>query len=344
MPITSEQLANLLVMRVIFHDVPSMTRGSETKRPTLSEIDTKIDNNRKALLKKKLVQALSSRAAYPVLFDQNKSATVANQIKVLTTKDGDGEFINSSQVMAQELFSKQSGAVSSGLLCVIDARLDSQRCVIVMKLERHEGAQLKMGEDGGKKTFSMQVLDDLVLTEGTRLFKTAVFVRNASGSEEFSGLACDSQLSVSANTHMALFWLNFLGCKFVVDPRIATQRFFDSTLAFVNAVVSDASAKSQIYDSLQSEFKSAKLTFSPRKFMEEYVPSNHQAMFEEHLTENGIPMTQFHKDLTDIERRLKFLRYETKGGAIISVPVSESELVVIDDETITIKDPVTKVK
>ena len=111
----------------------------------------------------------------------------------------------------------------------------------------------------------MQVLDDLVLTEGTRLFKTALFVRRNNESEEFDGLACDSQLSVSASSHMAHFWLNFLGCKFVVDPRVATQRFFDSTLDFVNNAVTDPTEKGEIYDSLQSEFKSAKLTFLAEK-------------------------------------------------------------------------------
>ena len=151
--ITTEQLANLLVMKVIFHDVPTQNKGGEERKTTLSEVETKIDNHRKALLKKKLVQALSSRGAYPIEFDGNKSATVGNQIKAMTVKSGEAEFVNCSQILAQELFSKQTGATSSGLLCVIDARVDGQKCVVLMKLERHEGAQLTMSDDDGKKDF-----------------------------------------------------------------------------------------------------------------------------------------------------------------------------------------------
>jgi hypothetical protein len=213
-----------------------------------------------------------------------------------------------------------------------------------MKLERHQGAQLKLKKTDGKKTFAMDVLDDLVFTEGTRLFKAAIFVRRKSGSTEFTALACDSQLGVTATTHMAHFWLSFLGCKYIVDPRVATQRFFESSLEFVSSTVIDPTVKSDIYGSLQSEFKSAKIHFSPKKFIEEYIPDDYQKLYQEHLAEDGIPLTQFAKDLTDIERRLKVLRYETKGGTIITVPVAESDVVQISEIGITIKDPLIKVK
>ena len=157
----------------------------------------------------------------------------------------------------------------------------------------------------GKKTFSMQVLDDLVLTEGTRLFKAALFLRGST--DDFTGVACDSQLGISANNHMALFWLNFLGCKFIVDPRVSTQRFFDATLAFVSQTVSDPTIKGQIYDALHSEYKSAKLTFSPKKFIEEYVPTSYQPVIKEYFEEEGVALSQFHKDTSNIERRLQVL-------------------------------------
>jgi hypothetical protein len=342
--ITTEQIANLLVLKVVFHDVPVRSRKDEKIAPVLSEVETEVDGARKALLKKKLVQALSSRSAYPIEFDLAGSATVANQIKEITAKDKGAAFLPCSQVLANELFSKQTGMVSPGLLCVVDARVDSEPCVILMKLERHQGAQLKLKQSAGKKTFSMDVLDDLVFTEGTRLFKAAMFVRRKSGSTEFAALACDSQLGVTASTHMAHFWLTFLGCKYLVDPRIATQRFFESSLDFVSSIVIDPTVKSDIYASLQSEIKSSKLQFSPKKFIEEYVPSDYQALYRTHLADEGIPLTQFMKDISNIERRLMALRYETKGGTVITVPIAESAVVHVDEQGITIKDPLIKVK
>ena len=59
-----------------------------------------------------------------------------------------------------ELFDKQGGAVSPGLLCLIDVAVDSRPGIAFMKLEREEGAQLTLIGASGKKTFSMKVLDD----------------------------------------------------------------------------------------------------------------------------------------------------------------------------------------
>jgi hypothetical protein len=57
--ITNEQIANLLILRVVFHDVPRASRKDTKSAPVLSEVETEIDADRKALLKRKLVQALS---------------------------------------------------------------------------------------------------------------------------------------------------------------------------------------------------------------------------------------------------------------------------------------------
>ena len=78
-----------------------------------------------------------------------------------------------------------------------------------------------------KEGFDMSVLDNLVLTDGTRLFKSAFFLRVGKGDDDFRSVVCDSQLHVTASSEMARFWLRFLGCQFQVAPRVATQRFDD---------------------------------------------------------------------------------------------------------------------
>jgi DHA2 family multidrug resistance protein len=55
--------------------------------------------------------------------------------------------------------------------------------MIFMKLERENGAQLHLSGVKGKRTFAMNMLDDLFLTDGTKLFKAAAsglmnFMRN----------------------------------------------------------------------------------------------------------------------------------------------------------------------
>ena len=58
------------------------------------------------------------------------------------------------------------------------------------------------------------------------------------------------------------FGSRFLGCTFLVEPRVATRRFFESALQFLNTAVTDPVIKSDIYDHLQSQLKSQKKTFA----------------------------------------------------------------------------------
>jgi hypothetical protein len=266
-------------------------------------------------------------------------------VRALTKAHGNAkQFVESSRRLANHLFEQQLGSVSPGLLCVIDVAASSLSGIVLMKLEREEGAQLQLSEKGGKKTFSMSVLDNLVLTDGTRLFKTAMFLRAGKGDDEFRCAACDSQLNVATSDDFAKFWMRFLGCTFVEEPRVATQKFFEATLRFVNTAVTDPVAKSEIYDALQSELRAAKKTFSPKNFIEEYVPSDYQHQMREHMKEEHVSLSQFAKDTSDIAGRLKRRAYQTVRGAMISIPEEDSELIVVGTDQVIINDTVVKVK
>jgi hypothetical protein len=213
-----------------------------------------------------------------------------------------------------------------------------------MKLEREEGARLELTEDdSGKKSFAMSVLDNLVLTEGTRLFKTAMFLRTGDGDDDFRSTACDSQLHVTASDDIARFWLRFLGCTFTVEPRVATQRFFDSTLRFINETVTDPVSKNDLYEHLQSQLKADRRTFSPRAFIEEYVPDEYREAFRERLQSDRVAMASFTKDLSDIQGRLRHLAYITARGARVSVPAENAEIVDVNETQIIVNDALLSV-
>jgi hypothetical protein len=213
-----------------------------------------------------------------------------------------------------------------------------------MKLEREEGAQLKMSEDGGKKRFDMDVLADLVLTDGTKLFKSALFVRTGAGAGEITALACDGQRSYTFSDELAQFWIRFLGCKLREAPRITTKKFFDATLDYINTQVADnAELKNDLYDSIVSEMKAQRGTFSPRKFIEEYVPDDHRQPFSQFLEERQVPMKQFPIDISEIKSHLKKRSLETATGVRITVPAEASEVVVVQKDQIVISDSVVSV-
>lgn len=336
--ISNQQLATLRIRRVIFHDIPRRLRGGGGE-PVLSDVETKVDETRRSRLRIKLTRVLGSKQAYPVCFDPNSASPVPSQVRLSTKRHCTAKrFVAMSQKFAKYLFEQQHGAMSPGLLCVLDAATGGRPCVILMKLEREVGAQVELIKRGGKKTFAMSVLDNLVLTDGTRLFKSAMFLREGSGDDDFSATLCDDQLNVTSSDDIARFWVRFLGCTFVVEPRVATERFYESTLRFINEVITDPIQKNDLYEHLHSQLKSARKIFSPRSFIEEHVPSDFHKSFREHLKSEGVSLASFAKDLSDIETRLRRCAYRTTQGGLVSMPADKAELVEIKEKQIIVND------
>jgi len=336
--LTPAHLATTVVRRVIFHDIPRKLRGAEGK-PTLSEIETPASSTQKAHLRIRLTRVLQSKSAYAITFNPKSPSLVPSQIRAFTGRDHDAtEFVTMSRKLAEQLFAEQHGAISPGLLCVVDVTSKGQAGLVLMKLEREEGARLELTEHSGKQTFAMSVLDNLVLTDGTRLFKTAMFVRIGKGEDDFLASACDTQINVISSDDLAKFWLRYLGCSFTVEPRVATQRFYEASINFINDFVSDAVHKNDLYEHLQSQLKSTKKNFSPKNFIEEYIHARYRKPFHEFLESSGIPLATFEKDLSDIDSRLRRQAYHTSRGATISVPVEAAEVVDVGEAKITVND------
>jgi hypothetical protein len=314
------------------------------KAPVLSEIEATLDEDRIAHLKRRLVRALGSKSAYDVQFRPETQSPVPGLIRDYTKgKHHPEDFVPLSQKFAQFLFEQQGGSTSSGVLAIMDSTVRSKPGLVVLKLEREEGAQLELSSKKGKQTFEMSVLDNLVLTEGTRLFKAALFVRTGPGGDDFSSAACDSQRPFGSTDELAQFWLRFLGCKLTEEPRVATKKFFEAALVYVNDVITDPVEKTRVYDHVISELTSEKKSFSPRSFIEEYVPKAHRESFETFLKERHVTLKQFTLDTSEISGRLRRRSYHTSKGVEVRVPEDEADLIEIGEERIVISDTVTRV-
>lgn len=342
--ITNDDLAATTIRHVIFHDVPE--KGHEgAPGPQLSDIETKVDATQKNHLLTKLTRVITSTKAYPVRFLEETASPVPAQVRLLTSGNFNRkEFIDGSRALANYLFEQHTKATSPGLLCVMDVASAGNSAIVLMKLERERGAQLALKGKKGAKTFSMSVLNDLVLTDGTRLFKSAMFIRTGDGDDHFKCQACEGQYNVFSADDLAKFWMRFLGCGFVEEPRVATQRFFESTLDFISNVVTEPTVKADIYDHLQSQMKANVRTFAPQTFIQDYVPEEYQQSYREHLEAAHVSLAQFRKDVSDIEKNLERKLYNTKKGGIISVPTDVEDFIEIRPEDILVKDTVAKVK
>jgi len=340
--INRDKLATLQIRKVIFHDVPRRFRG-EVQTPTLSEVECAIDPAKIALLKEKLVRVLASSSAYDLELQPQPESSVPKLVRdaILGSLAG-SNFVTVSQSMASALLEHQPGSASAGLLAVVTCTLGGQHGLALLKLEREEGAQLKLSSRDGKKTFEMDVLADLVLTDGTKLFKAALFA--PTGLEDgIAVLACDGQRSYTWTDELAQFWIRFLGCKLREAPRITTKKFFDATLHYINESVSEPEVKNDLYDTIVSEMKSQKRVFAPKKFIEDYIPAEHGEPFREHLEQQNISMKQFHVDTSEIKSHLKRRSLLTSAGVRITVPAEANEIVDVQATHVVISDTVTSV-
>jgi hypothetical protein len=188
--VTSGVLASIKVRHIIFHDVPKTNRGN-SGTPTLADAETILDATRSAMLKDRLIKVLGSKSAYPIEFEPTTTSIVPAEVRQFTTTAfSAAKFVAMSRLLAQHLYDKQDGTISAGLLCVIDVAVSGLPGVALLKLEREQGAELQWKEEAGKKAVHMSVLDNLVLTDGTRLFKSAMFVMKDVALEH--AVACDS--------------------------------------------------------------------------------------------------------------------------------------------------------
>jgi len=336
--ITNADLAKLRIQRTIFDDVPNRPKGS-TKEPVLADLETQVDAKRGEMLRRRMVQVLGSRSAYPVEFSPDTGSAVPHEVRSYTSNPGSSDqFVEMSKRLAGFLFEQHTGATSPGLLCVMDVVSGGHQGLALLKLEREEGAELQSRVENGKRIFDMSVLDNLILTEGTRLFKTGVFLRIGPDDDDFKAAACEGQRTVVTSGDVARFWLRYLGCRFTEEPRVSTQKWFEASICFANEQVTDPILKNDLYEHIQSELKSSRATVSPRKFIEDYLPEKYQQGYKNFLKDRGVPTHAFQKDIADIKGRLRRLAYHTAKGVSVTVPEEEAQLVEVAKQKITVHD------
>jgi hypothetical protein len=342
--ITSADLAKLRIHRTIFHDVPNKPRNKAISEPILADLETQIDAAREDMLRIRMTQVLGSRSSYPIKFAEGTGSPVPAEVRSYTTgSNTSDQFIEMSKRLALFLFEQHTGAISPGLLCVIEVTSGDRRGLALLKLERERGAELKFLKKDGKRIVDMSVIDDLILTDGTRLFKTALFIRTGTGDDAFKIAACDSQRTIVTSDDVARFWLRFLGCVVFEEPRVTTQKWFEASISFANEQISDAVIKNDFYQHVHSELTSNRKTVSPRKFIEDYVPSKYRQAYQEFLADSGVSVHSFDKDIADINGRLRRRSFHTAKGAVVTVPEDEAQLVEVERQRIVVNDELRSV-
>lgn len=331
----------LRVTRAIFHFVPVHKRGEEGTAPTLMDQETPLDADSTHLIQERVKGTLTSSHAYDVEFDLTRITAVRGLIEAYVGDKTLAAFITTSQQLASFLFTVQKGSNSPGLLCMLDCSLGTESAVAIVKLESETGSRLFEEHAGQHRRYRMNVLRDLFLTEGTRVFKSALFLPTGGG---LTVLACDDQRSSTKEYELARFFLEqFLGCKRLEAPQVITKRFYNTAVQFLNERIEGAVAKSELFDDLTSQLRRRTARINVREFAREFVPRDKQDEFVEFLSERAVP-AGFPKDTSEITSFLRKKHIRTAHNIQIHVPEDAQELVRVEANRVVISDAPTGVQ
>ena len=328
----------LTITRAIFHFVPVKKRAQENVAPTLMPEETPLDQESRHLIQERSKRSLLSPShSYDAEFNPQNVTPVRGLVESFFTDSSLRNFIAVSQQIAKSLFTVQKGSVSPGLLCMLDCRLGASSAVALVKLENETGSRLFEDRAQGHHRYQMQVLKDLFLTEGTRVFKSALF-KMADGADPMRVLVSDDQRGNVRDYELARFFLEqFLGCKRIESGKLLTKRFYNSAIDFVNTEVQDPVQQNSLYDDITSQLRRQRRRFDVREFARDFLPQPLKDPFVQFMKTQNVP-DSFDRDTTEVNRFIYRKQIRTEHNVQIRVPDDAKELVKIEKSRIVIND------
>lgn len=302
-------LVQLSVHRLIIHEVPQHLRRDTESSPVFSEIESELDEDLRVFFREKIVESAGSSTAFGVLFDEDSPSPIPGLIGSFLSGNG-GDFIGFSKEVAQHLHDKQGGVNPGGLVTIVDCRLETRKAVGILKLEKEKGVRLNQTTRQGKRTFDVNYIRDLILTKKTKLFKIGFFWTDPDGGDP-AGAVCDDQRGYMPKTEIASFFLSdFLGCRLMDDPRVATKQFFIAAQEFFNQNLEDPAKRARAVNHLLSEVTSGRTQINIRAFANDYLPADKRQAFTEHIHSAGIRGASIRKNLELIEGQTEKMSIE----------------------------------
>jgi hypothetical protein len=303
-------LTYLQIQQLIVHEMPKQKGDVGVVSDELSPLPQGIRN----FFKLRLQTALGS-AGVPITFVSGHVSPVPTTVKALLANPTKRVFIESSQAIAKYLFDNTKGTHSPGLLCCISGTLSTENVIAIVKLELQDGVRAHLKNDKGKKHFEIEIVDDLLLTRHTRVFKVALF---QGGINDVEALACDSQ--VPRGKMIASYFLDrFLGCQFAQQPDVLTKKYFEAAGTYLNTNIADAETRSRYYAGLLADLNTTRTTVQVKRFAEENMDSIDRGPFLAAMTEATVPRS-FSKDVTRIKAKLRRIRWDFDGDLSVSAP------------------------
>ena len=311
-------LTGLKVQQFIVHEIPRQPRASSTTaQPNLSSAPSVLTDRLRAFFERKIGEAASSSACFRVEFDPVATSPVPDIIRAWFEDTGD--LVASSQEMARHLAKKQNAVNSEGLLAAVPFEHGSLQCLALLKLENEDGVRVRRSGSAESQRLDLELIDDLLLTRKTRTFKQAVIMQLPG--EEYSVWVTDHQRGYAPSRPVAAFFLHeFLGCRLLVDARVATRNFFTSVKEFSNTQIAAEDERLALDIHTVSFLTENAPTISINDFASRYLPVESRRDFRIFVAERDVPADTFEKDIELIRPRLRTVAYHGAAGFRVKGP------------------------
>lgn len=310
----------LSIDAVILHGIVKSVTGEKIS-PDLSDEESDLSPRIRGFLQQQVQEALKFGRQ---IVEVDGLSTVPGLIRGFWS--GEHDLVASSRALAQMLQDSQPVVSPEGLLMVADATVDGRKAFVIAKLEHEKGAQAKREpNEEGRMVYTMNFLDDLFFTTGSRVFKIGYFPM---GSGLLDGLVVDRQ---AAGHAVARYFREvYLGCGWKERPELATERFMNTVQAWIDTV-DDPEKRSRYQVGLLSELQSQSPGLSVGGFAAQHIDLDDRDAFERHARQ-ALPAAEIPKDLELVRARLASVRIDTASGAVIMAPPER-----LQDGTVTVE-------
>lgn len=318
------RLYNLVIDKFIVHDVPSKFSTSYLKNnpdqsnlePTLSDIETPFSESLRKFFLDKLKISIGASTSFDIKYGDS-SGIVPTQIDTYFCNNDLA--ITTSQQIALHLHKTQNARNSGGLLLFVLCHVDNTKAIAILKVEREEGVQIsKIQTKDGHIHFNMEHIENLMLTQNTKLYKLVLFFREGN---ETKGILSDQQMGFSIGKDVAMFFLkDFLNCDLIESPSVTTKKFFESSQDFVNNSNMPQEEKANAIMHILSTLTNNTGAINIQNFAENNLNPEYADEFMSFMTEHKLPKTSFVKDITLIEHKLKKSQFSFDSGICVIAP------------------------
>lgn len=322
---------DLNIEKIIIHQIFHRDVDGNKVTPTQSHEYTNFGASAMNEFKKRVKDALGadSKAVNMEIVNQERR-DLASLVNTMIDQDSES-FSASSYDIADKLADSQTTkGIPGGIVVVFSGTYSNaaKKFLGVIKAEVHSGYQKEVNDQTNE--ISLKFVEEILLTPGTRLYKTAGFFEKASYdptsndlNDKWAVMVSDYQISATDGKAAAqYFYATFLGCGYPQTSARTTKEFYEQTRNFISNLDASESEKGDLIDALTTYLKvDTSATVSASHFAETYFENvDLQDDYTSYIREAGLPTSSFTKDVEHISTQLKHRKVSFRSNVKIVGP------------------------